>query len=248
MEHLKMMKERLVDCVEKQISSNLEYTNAQELGEAVDMIKDLSEAIYYCTITEAMDEKSQMETGNHYPAAHYYGDAYLPEYPMYIDRSPMYASGGQGGGQGGGGSRNYTPMLYASGGQGGQGGGGGGQGGSRNYTPMMYANDGNQQSRGESRNYTPMMYANGGSSSYMYHSPEYGMPPMMRPEYEGRSPMARRRYMDGKNQNDKQSQMKELEQYAQELTNDLTDMIKDASPEEKQLLQQKISLLASKIK
>ena len=60
--------------------------------------------------------------------------------------------------------------------------------------------------------------------------------------------MARRRYMDGKKQNDKQMQMKELEQYTQELASDLTDMIKDASPEEKQLLQQKISLLASKIK
>lgn len=232
MEHLKMMKERLVDCVEKQINSNLEYTNAEELGEAVDMIKDLSEAIYYCTITEAMDEKSQ---GNgHYPVAHYYGDGYMQEYPM------MYASNG--GGQGGnGGSRNYTPMLYASDGQGG--GRGGNQGGSRNYTPMMYYEDGNRQTPGESRNYTPMMY----NSGSMYHSPEYGYP-MMSPEHEGRSPMVRRRYMDGKKMNDKTTQMKELEQYTQELASDLTDMIKDASPEEKQLLQQKISLLASKIK
>jgi hypothetical protein len=63
-----------------------------------------------------------------------------------------------------------------------------------------------------------------------------------------RSSMSRRRYMDGKMYNDKASQMKELEQYTQELTSDLTDMIKDASPEEKQLLQQKIALLAQKIK
>ena len=71
---------------------------------------------------------------------------------------------------------------------------------------------------------------------------------MMMPEYEGHSPNARRRYMDSKKYNDKQTQIKELEQYTQELASDLTDMIKDASPEEKQLLQQKISLLASKIK
>lgn len=240
MEHLKMMKERLVDCVERQISSNLEYTNAEELGEAVDMIKDLSEAIYYCTITEAMDEKSQQAQSGHYPVAHYYGDS-MREYPMYMDYPVMYADSNQGGNQGG--SRNYTPMLYAS-----NSGQGGNQGGSRNYTPMMYASDGNRQSMGESRNYTPMLYAsNGGSTSYMYHSPEYGYP-YMSPEYEGRSPMVRRRYMDGKKQNDKNTQMKELEQYTQELASDLTDMIKDASPEEKQLLQQKISLLASKIK
>jgi hypothetical protein len=64
MEQLKSMKHKLVECVEKQISGNLEYTNAQELGEAVDMIKDLSEAIYYCTITEAMEGKGQ-EKGSH---------------------------------------------------------------------------------------------------------------------------------------------------------------------------------------
>jgi hypothetical protein len=34
----------------------------------------------------------------------------------------------------------------------------------------------------------------------------------------------------------------------QELANDMTDMIQDASPEEKQLLQTKISTLAAKIK
>jgi hypothetical protein len=42
--------------------------------------------------------------------------------------------------------------------------------------------------------------------------------------------------------------MKELEQYTQELASDLTDMVKDATPEEKQLLQQKITMLAQKIK
>lgn len=223
MEHLKNMKTKLVDCVEKQISGNLEYTNAQELGEAVDMIKDLSEAIYYCTITEAMEGKGQAKQGGHYPAAHYYGESMNRNYPtdyMYSEYPVMYASNGQGG--------NSTSY----------------------YTPIMYATDGNRQSMGESRNYTPMMYAsNGGStSSYMYHSPEYMYPPHMELEYEGRSPMLRRRYMDGKRYNDKQSQMQELEKYTQELASDLTDMIKDASPEEKTLLQQKISMLASKIK
>ena len=218
MEHLKNMKTKLVDCVEKQISGNLEYTNAQELGEAVDMIKDLSEAIYYCTITEAMEDKSHMKNGNHYPAAHYYGDqSATRNYPTDY----MYSS---------------NPMMYAS--NGGQ--GGSSSGSSSYYTPIMYANDGNRS----------MMYAsNGGStSSYMYHSPEYMYPPHYEHEYEGRSPMMRRRYMDGKRYNDKQSQMQELEKYTQELASDLTDMIKDASPEEKTLLQQKISMLASKIK
>jgi hypothetical protein len=48
--------------------------------------------------------------------------------------------------------------------------------------------------------------------------------------------------------NDKTHQMKELETYMNELSQDLVDMIQDASPEEKQLLQQKIGMLATKIK
>lgn len=217
MEHLKNMKTKLVDCVEKQISGNLEYTNAQELGEAVDMIKDLSEAIYYCTITEAMEGKDKMKEGGHYPAAHYYGEhTRTGNYPS----DPMYSS---------------YPMYY-------------GDSSSSYYTPIMYAQDGNRQSMGESRNYSPMMYASqGGSTSYMYHSGD-GMYPPTYVEHDGRSYVMRRRYMDGKRYNDKQSQMQELERYAQELTSDITDMIKDASPEEKALLQQKITTLASKIK
>ena len=41
--------------------------------------------------------------------------------------------------------------------------------------------------------------------------------------------------------------MKELERYMQELGHDLTEMIADASPEEKQYLEKKITALASKI-
>lgn len=225
MEQLKAMKHKLTECVEKQINGNLEYANAEELGEAVDMIKDLSEAIYYCTITEAMEDKSQMKNGGHYPAAHYYGELQTRNYPTDYT---MYPS--------------YPEVMYASGGS------NGGRSSNSYYTPIMYAQDGARQSVGESRNFTPM-YANngGGSSTYMYYSPEQ-MYPQINQEQDGRSPMLRRRYMDGKRYNDKQTQMQELERYAQELAGDITDMIKDASPEEKTMLQQKIQLLATKIK
>ena len=46
----------------------------------------------------------------------------------------------------------------------------------------------------------------------------------------------------------KEVEMQELEKYMQELSTDITDMIKEASPEEKQMLQQKLTLLASKVK
>jgi hypothetical protein len=55
-ERLKNMKDSLMSCVEGQFS-DLKNTDTHELGEAIDMIKDLSEAVYYCTVTEAMDKK-----------------------------------------------------------------------------------------------------------------------------------------------------------------------------------------------
>ena len=60
MERLKKMKESLMNCVESQIHNNLKEVDAKELGEAVDMIKDLEEAMYYATITEAMHIRDSM--------------------------------------------------------------------------------------------------------------------------------------------------------------------------------------------
>lgn len=57
-ERLESMKNSLMSCVEGQFS-DLKTVDAHELGEAVDMIKDLAEAIYYCTVTEAMNQKEE---------------------------------------------------------------------------------------------------------------------------------------------------------------------------------------------
>ena len=42
--------------------------------------------------------------------------------------------------------------------------------------------------------------------------------------------------------------MQELESYMQELASDMTELIQDASPEEKTLIQQKLNTLAAKVK
>ena len=65
MHKLEWMKETIIEEVAKQFC-NLEAVNTCELGEAVDIIKDLSEAIYYCTITEAMKEGDDWEDGRKY--------------------------------------------------------------------------------------------------------------------------------------------------------------------------------------
>ena len=46
---------------------------------------------------------------------------------------------------------------------------------------------------------------------------------------------------------DTNSQLKELEAYLQELSTDIAEMIKDASPEERATLHQKMTTLANKI-
>ena len=75
-----------------------------------------------------------------------------------------------------------------------------------------------------------------------------GMESIGRDRREGRSPMSRRSYMESKEMHqDKNYQLKELENYMKELSSDITEMIADASPEEKQLLKQKMTTLMSKI-
>lgn len=69
-----------------------------------------------------------------------------------------------------------------------------------------------------------------------------------RSEYEGKSSHSRQLYIEAKHMNkDKAIQLRELEKYVQELSQDVIDMIVDSSPEEKQYLEKKITALASKI-
>lgn len=151
-EKLKWMKDSLICVVENELC-NLGEVDTKELGEAIDMIKDLEEAIYYATVTEAMNKPGkewEMKKSDHH---------------QNIDNDRMY----------------YDE-------------------------------------------------------------------PMWRDEYGGRSPMSRKMYMEAKHMNkDKATQLRELEKYMQELSQDITEMIADASPEEKQYLEKKITALASKI-
>lgn len=225
MEQLKNMKETLTSCVSAQIAGHMDTVEAGELGAAIDMIKDLSEAIYYCTITEAMEEDKEKDPRQgknghgmmystktpmyHYPMPiEYYDPRYREtyEYPMYAQNTS--GRGGNSGGYNtssrGGNTRGYQEGMIPMG-----------------YDQPRY-NDG-------------MMYNDG------YY-------PVMKDPREGRSGMRRKMYMEGKGMHDKNKQMQELESYMQELTYDLTEMIADASPEEKQMLQQKINTLATKIK
>ena len=143
---LEHMKDVLICAVEHEID-NLENANCKELGEAIDMIKDLEEAIYYCTITETMGEN-----GNGYHHAEINGNGHYNE----------------------------------------------------------SSEDSNQ--------------------------------------YCGNSYKNRKMYMEAKMmKKDKATQLRELEKYLQELSNDIVEMIQDSTLEEKQYLEKKITALATKI-
>ena len=133
MHKLKRLKELLVEAIECEVEEGLEGVDTKELGEAIDMVKDLAKAIYYCTVTEAMEGGYEGK------------DAHSEPYPK----------------------------------------------------------------------------------SHPTDSPEGG----------DKSAHSKRRYMEGKMHNDKAVQMKELEVFAQELTWEIMEMMREASPEEKALLQ-----------
>ena len=47
---------RQITCAVECALCDITNADTHELGEAIDMIKDLEEAIYYCTVTEAMED------------------------------------------------------------------------------------------------------------------------------------------------------------------------------------------------
>ena len=192
-EALKTMQNQIVSCVQGQLG-DISKADTHELGEAIDMIKDLAEAIYYCTITDSMEKSDENKNGE--TNINYYTTPYYAK--MYPDYRDAERTGGY----------------------------------------MYYPTSGTGQSTGGNMN--------GGSRGDVSYYTE--MSGMMRDPREGRSPMRRRMYMEGKEMhNDTNSQLRELEAYLQELSTDITEMIKDASPEERATLHQKMTTLANKI-
>ena len=97
-ERLKSVKECLMSTIQGQMG-DLANVDAKELGEVVDMVKDLEEAIYYCTITKAMEESEK--EGKHrekyyYDPAIHSGNIRYYDPSRDIDRmyGRMYYDGG----------------------------------------------------------------------------------------------------------------------------------------------------------
>lgn len=124
MDKLMEMKKKIEFMVEEELAKG--KASAKELGEAVDMIKDLAEANYYCKITEAM-EKPENQYGVNYDYRGRMGympiDYEMPEYEMPIrwDNQMTGArmnrigyTGQVGGNMGNRNSNNYRPSSNSS--------------------------------------------------------------------------------------------------------------------------------------
>lgn len=186
MERLKHMEEALMSCVQAQLS-HLDTVDTEELGQVIDMIKDLEQAKYYCSIVKAMEEAEEDETKE---MSHHHRDM----------------------------DRVYGRMYYE-----------GPNGDFKGRYPWK------KRDRDEDWERYPFY-------------PEQGREIDIRDSREGRSPVTRRMYMESKQlHKDKTEKVKELEQYMQELSEDIVEMIDGASPEERQVLEKKMTSLTNKI-
>lgn len=240
-ERIHEMMETLTKCAESQMDKGIESVDTEEMGKVIDMIKDLAcaekdcyEKKYYESIVEAMEES---EYGEDYD---YKGKKYYDNYRY--KKSGIFAPKGRGSYMP---RRGYeepmyydmTPEMYRE----------------HEYEPEWYR-DMDRQNMGR------MYYTDGrnvSSNSNMSSGIQrnYGQQNSndSRDSREGRSGSRRRTYMETKEMHkentpqDKEAKMRELESYAKELTTDITDMISDASQEERTLIKNKLSALVQKI-
>lgn len=234
---IKKMCEKLMDSVNHELDKGVENVDAKELGEVIDMIKDLYEAkkemyeaCYYKQIMEAMeehdfeDEEEIMDEGRRgyrgqprdsrgrYMRRGYDEMMYMPEMYRDMDRESM-------------GKMYYTSANASQGSQGG--------------------------SSGQSSGGSSTGSSSGGSMGYSDGMRGYSS--QGRDSREGRSGQSRRSYMEtkemhkGNTQQDKDMKLKELDKYMNELSSDISEMIQDSSNEEKTMLKQKLNGLVQKI-
>lgn len=214
------MVEKLTKCTEMELEKGIENVDTKEMGEVVDMIKDLCEAEYYGKISKAMDEydfedaEEIMDEGRRGyrgqprdSRGRYMRRGYqkmMPEYyrDMDMDEGRMY----------------YTSANASQGSQGG--------------------------SIGQSSGGSSMGSSSGGSMGY-----SNGMRDMRegRSGQSRRSYMETKEMHKGNTQQDKDMKLKELDKYMNELSSDISEMIHDSSNEEKTMLKQKLNGLIQKI-
>ena len=219
------MLEKLTESASCEFEKGIECVNTEEMSEVTDMIKDLAKAEYYAKISKAMDEA---EYGEDYD----YMGAY--DEKRYYRGQPRSKTSGRYMKRGDGRRMGYDEPPYY------------------HMTPDMYRDWESMTEEERNRDMDRL------SHGRMYYTEPVTMVTGsmhkadgtrdMRDSREGKSGMMRKGYMEAKEMGmDKTEKMKSLEDYMKELSTDVTDMIHDASPEEKAMLKQKMQVLMAKI-
>lgn len=249
---IKKICERLTEAVKYELDKGIENVDAKELGEVIDMIKDLYEgkkavveACYYKQVMEAMEE---------------YGDEEMDEDRRFYRGQPRSRTSGRymsrgDGRRGNSGRRGYEEMMpdyeemeqmrdmdryamgrmyYSEGGS---------QGGSS--TSGRGSSQGGSSSGGGSRGYSEGGNQ-GGSQGGNQGGGRGG-------QSSSRSENARRNYTEMKQMNkggsaeEKKENMANLEEYLKELSSEMTDLVGDMDASEKQMVRTKLQTLAQKV-
>ena len=240
---------QIAECLKSKVEGkgidNLNLAEVEELKAWSEIIKNIVCYDKDYRIIEAMDKEEKEDE----ESEKYFIKMLKEEYGMEDDEARRFYRGqprSKTSGRfmrRGDGRRNYTPYSY--------------------MMPEMYDEDAEyyrDMDRSEGRMYYSgrgtnprpggMERANSTSSgrNRSYYGGESG-----RDSREGRSGMSRRSYIETKESHSdntpesKQHKMKELEKYMSELGTDITEMISDASNEEKTLLKNKLQVLAQKV-
>lgn len=210
-ENMEKMIECLTEKAKSELDSGIENVDTSEMGEVIDMIKDLNEGLYYAKITKGMkdaEEEDELMTklGMTEDRRGYNGENYMKANRRRVQMSEPYV--------------HYRDIDREGAGR------------------MYYGG-------------SHPMYYDGGNASMNSGNMSSGS--SMRGYSESRYDRARRGYEETKSMHsgntaeDKQAKMRELENYMSELSMDMADMIKDASPEEKEMLRKKLNTLATKV-
>ena len=117
-ERLKHIKETLMSAVESQMY-NLSEVDTEELGDVIDMLKDLEEATYYCSVVKAMEESEKYKEKNgsdmmYYPPMYYDERSISHENSNGMHRS-YYSNGNGSSSSSNGNSSNGSSSYYSSG-------------------------------------------------------------------------------------------------------------------------------------
>ncbi|MCR5254617.1 MAG: hypothetical protein K6D96_01675 [Acetatifactor sp.] len=239
---VKALCETIENAIKNQVDRGLDKVDTHELYEAVDIYKDLSEvkknvieSCYKMQVMEAMEnygEEEDEEERRYYNRNRYSNGRFAPKgrgtrrgYHMTPEIYRSYPDDWE---------RDMDlfdgRMYYSEGGS-----QGGNQGGSQDGSSRGYSEGYSEGNRdGYTRGYSEGQRSGRGGNQRDYR--------------EGRSGQSRRSYMESKEMGkEKSEKMKELEKYTSELTEDVTEMLKDASAEEKALLRNKMQVLMQKV-